>query len=176
MKNTAARGPAEVCEHKKWSLDSDNIGTCENPECGERRQFPWEKGGKVTVLRESKLKSEKGSPSREKIKYNVHERHRFYQDNMQAIIDDLLSIGRIATRKKWDMRHNSTLFNLEMRWLTPQQRARIIQVSLAIQAGMPIPTPSNNGLPDFPAFSMAWPPEIQLKWLEIYERMMDHAH
>jgi len=45
----------EVCPHTKWQIDNHNIGTCANPDCKEVKQFPFEAGKEVIVLRESKM-------------------------------------------------------------------------------------------------------------------------
>ena len=45
----------EVCPHAKWHIDNHNIGTCANPDCEEVKQFPFEAGKEVIVLRESKM-------------------------------------------------------------------------------------------------------------------------
>ena len=43
------------CRHPHWDIDERNVGTCRA--CGETRQFPWEPGGEIVVLKEGKLVS-----------------------------------------------------------------------------------------------------------------------
>jgi len=50
-------GKPKICTHHKWLINGENIGTCANPECGEVRQFPWNKVEKVKVIKESKCNS-----------------------------------------------------------------------------------------------------------------------
>jgi hypothetical protein len=47
----------KVCNHLKWVIDSDNIGTCSNPQCQEVRRFPLSSKESVEVLRKSKCNS-----------------------------------------------------------------------------------------------------------------------
>ncbi len=109
-----------ACTHK-WQLDNKNVGTCSV--CGEVKQFPLSKGEKPVVLKEGKTRNAK---MRRPITstYPKYQRHRYFEDNKEAITLDLLSIGRMATRAKWGILSPS-LVNLERRWLTDDERARI---------------------------------------------------
>jgi hypothetical protein len=155
------------CIHR-WQVDNNNIGTCS--QCGEVRQFPWEKGP-VIVLKKadpciSQVKEEHMNPNME--------RHRYYEDNKEAIIADLLSVGREATRKKWNIPVGGVLPSLEKRWLTQEQRSAIPTRHRRTKAVTPPPTnptPSNGRLPPFPQFSATWDPSIQVKWLEVYREL-----
>lgn len=81
---------------------------------------------------ETKDTIQKAIPKREsKSKYkrnrqgiNVHERSKYYEDNKEAIIADLLSSGRKATCQKWGI-PSSSILNLEQKWLTPEQKAAV---------------------------------------------------
>ena len=118
------------CIHR-FQVDSHNIGTCSL--CGEVRQFPYDKGEPVKVLKKGN-NSNRAAKKEETVKKTerrnqgrntqIQERHRYYEDNKEAIIADLLSIGRPATRKKWNIAQ-STLCSLEERWLTKEQKAAI---------------------------------------------------
>jgi hypothetical protein len=59
---------------------------------------------------------------------DVHERSKYYEDNKEAIIADLLTNGRRMTRQKWGIT-SSSLFNLEKKWLTSEQKAAILEKS-----------------------------------------------
>jgi hypothetical protein len=164
------------CVHK-FQVDGQNIGTC--PICGEVRQFPWDRDDPVYVLSKGDPSisqvSKKEEHMRHKTLSNIQERHRYYEDNKEAIIADLLSLGRAATRKKWNIT-SSSLHSLEKRWLTEEQRATILGDNPGRPKQQPhpstSPTPSNGQLPPLPQFSDKWQPEVQLKWLEIYEHIV----
>jgi hypothetical protein len=190
----------ELCEHKKWNIDKDNIGTCANPECEEIRQFPFEKGGEVKVIRPSKCNSllvgEKGdhpSESKKTKKKHIDRRQGNYKNlptykRMQdldtkkdAIITDLFSVGRLATRSKWNI-SGAGLLNFEKRWLTNEQRVQLTELGkkLGLQKILTPHHPefakpplADSRLPAFPEFSNNWDPAIQLKWLEIYEGLIE---
>jgi len=160
----------KVCNHPKWILDSQNIGTCANPECEEKRQFPLHKGDLVVVLRESKCNSqvEKGEevkekPGRKKASSHLFERGVYYEKNKEAIVADLFAMGRLATREKWNI-PKGTIGKLERRWLDKKQRSKITP-------GPQQPKTQKDRLPAFPEFSTTWDPTVQVKWLEIYEKL-----
>lgn len=102
---------------------------------------------------------------------SIRKRHKYYEANKEAIIADLLSLGRAATQKKWGIPVGGTLPSLEKRWLTEEQRSTIPS-NPGRPKEPPHPstssTPSNGRLPPFPQFSDKWQPEVQLQWLEVY--------
>lgn len=142
------------CIHR-WNIDSHNIGTCSK--CGEVRQFPWEKGIS-TVLKRGNLSINKEPHQEERMN-----RHRYYEQYKEKIIADLCAIGRAATRKKWKIPSGGTLNGLEKRWLSQEQRAVI---------PTPSTPPNNHILPRFPQFSDKWVASVQLKWLEVYDKLI----
>lgn len=161
----------EVCKHLKWIIDSQNIGTCANPECEEKRQFPLCKGDPVVVLRESKCNSQIGKEEVKEVKEkprkrgrrkkgNLHERSVYYENRKAPIIADLFDMGRTATREKWNI-PKGTIGKLERRWLTEKQRSEITSDG-------PQPKTQKDGLPVFPEFSTTWDPTVQVKWLEMW--------
>jgi len=159
----------EICTHKRWNIDSLNVGTCVNPECGEVRQFPQEKGDEVKVLKMSKC----NNPAKEiEMKTdgstNIKAKHEFYEKNKDAIVADLLKMGRQPARRKWRI-PKGTLPRLIEKWMSPEQIATLNQI------GMPAATDiSVNGqLPPLPPFSSLFYGPAQLKWLEIYEKLLD---
>jgi len=164
------------CVHK-FQVDGQNIGTCSL--CGEVRQFPWDRDDPVIVLNKGDPSisqvSKKEEHMRHKTLSNIQERHKYYEDNKEAIIADLLSLGRAATRKKWNI-PSSTMVYLEKRWLTKEQRATILGDNPGRPKQQHHPstslTPSNGRLPPFPPFSDTWQPEVQLQWLEVYEHIV----
>lgn len=162
------------CTHR-FQVDSQNIGTCSL--CGEVRQFPYEKGEPVVVLK-------KGSPIIKRRRKAMHrhegpypERHRYYEGNKEVIVADLLSKGKAYTRKRWKIPRGS-LGKLIQRWLTEEQKLKI-PVNLATPPGTPGETPhpstnsthSNGRLPPFPPFSDTWEPEVQLAWIDAYREL-----
>jgi len=158
------------CTHR-FAIDKQNIGTCP---CGEVRQFPWEKGGQVTVLK-------KGDPSTSQVSQkeedmtSIRERHKYYEKNKEAIIADLLTLGRAPTQKKWGIPPGGTITSLEERWLTEEQRSTLPSNPRGRPKQQPHPstnsTPSNGRLPPFPQFSDTWDPSVQLQWLEVYSEL-----
>jgi hypothetical protein len=146
----------KICTHPKWTIDSQNIGTCTNPDCQEQRQFPLSSRDQVVILRESKCNSQiregkkptiqedketiiqenKETVKQEKEsdmkttgkKVTRLERHQYYEKHKKDIITDLLSLGRTATSKKWNI-PTSSLFVLLNRWLTPEQIAQVDKVT-----------------------------------------------
>jgi hypothetical protein len=167
----------EICNHRKWLLNSQNIGTCANPECGEVRQFPLNGGEPVTILKESKCnsrikKGEKVVVKEDKKHGRKHDinpylRHIYYEKNREGIVADLITIGRAATQHKWGIPRGGTIFSLEKRWLTLEQIALVNTITLKSL------TPLENGrLPSLPEFSDTWEAPVQLKWLEIYEKLI----
>lgn len=166
------------CPHKKWKIDSHNIGVCTNPDCGEVRQFPWDGKGEVIVLKKGNPISDEtdNSAKEEHMGTNIRERHRYYEDNKETIIADLLSIGRVATRKKWKIPAGATLPGLEKRWLSPEQRSIIKPHGPPDTSNLTTPTVQAKGkLPLFPEFSSTWDVSVQTKWLEIYERIVNET-
>jgi hypothetical protein len=99
-------------------------------------------------------------------------KHAYYERNKQEIIKDLLAVGRLPTRKKWKI-SSSTLFTLEKRWLTADQKATLDNITFSpIRKAILDMTQGNNGLPQFPEFSNDWGPEVQLKWLDLYGQLV----
>jgi hypothetical protein len=130
----------QICNHPKWTIDSQNIGICTNPDCQEMRQFPLSSRDHVVVLRESKCNSQiqegkepviqedKEGDVKQAKKISRAERHKYYEQNKDAIIADLLKQGRTATSKKWDI-PTSSLFVLQNRWLSKEQIAQVDKVT-----------------------------------------------
>ena len=102
------------------------------------------------------------------------EKHQRYEEHKEEILADLRSIGRPATRKKWNI-PSGTLSQLEIRWLTPQERQALTlrsRTSRKSPAGsQAVVTPTNNNLPSFPEFSNEWAESVQVKWFEVYEML-----
>lgn len=165
------------CTHR-FQIDSHNVGTCP---CGEVRQFPWDRKEPVIVLKKGDPSISQVSKKEEHMHHESHHqiqgKHKYYEANKAAIMADLLSIGKAATRKKWNIPKGS-LGKLTERWLTEERKLKI-PVNLATSPGTseetPHPstnsTPSNGRLPQFPKFSDTWEPEVQLTWLEVYREL-----
>jgi len=164
------------CAHQ-WSIDNHNIGVC--TVCNKVRQYPWEKG-EVVVLK-------KGNPSINKVSKeehmegNIKERHRYYEEHKDEIIADLKTIGRTPTRKKWNIPAGGAIVSLLKRWLTQEERDAISLIKSKRgpkQKGNIPPrqgtlAPSANGdHPKFPEFSNEWVPAVQLKWFDLYEKLL----
>jgi hypothetical protein len=103
---------------------------------------------------------------------NNAKKHAYYEANKEAIVADLLNLGRTPTIKRWGIVRN-TMYYLEGRWLTEEQRARISPNGPALPASGRPQTSNNGRLPQFPEFSPAWEATVQVKWFEIYEKLFD---
>jgi len=121
----------------------------------------WKKSDAAQV----KTKSE---PKRKGSKYEhllPVRKHKYYEQNKDAIIADLSNLGRAAVRAKWGI-SKSALNNCEHKWLSDEQRGQITLSGSRVKD-------TNGRLPAFPAFSNEWDPTTQCKWLEIYEKLLD---
>ena len=129
----------------------------------------WEReAGAVNPVKKKVAKRKKISKRAKKV--NTYERHSHYTDNKDAIIEDLLQIGRMPTCYKWGMPKSSLQGFIE-KWLTPEQQAAIPR---AVYPTSPIVPGGENGrLPHFPEFSTKWDAAVQLKWFEVYEKLLD---
>ena len=163
---------ARICNHPKWNIDNHNIGTCSNPKCGERRQFPFNKDGEVVVLTLSKCnkgsqlgevtpKKKRGRPRKRKNRSALMERHEYYLANKEAILTDHYALGHSRTAKKWEI-PSSTLAGLMRKWLGAKD-----------DAGRPGRWTGIYRLPSFPPFSNSWEPQVQVLWLQAYMKLLD---
>ena len=160
-----------------FQIDSHNIGTCSL--CGEVRQFPWEEGSPVIVLKKGDSGIKQVLEKEDDIATNNFEKHRDYEEHKEEILADLRSMGRPATRKKWKI-PCGTMNQLEERWLTPLERHDLTLRSQAErnqaerrQAERRQAERKNGGnsLPSFPEFSNDWPESVQIKWIEVYQQL-----
>jgi len=178
--------PAEVCPHKKWNIDADNIGTCANPNCLARRQFPWEKGGQIIELEPGKpivkeasmvVTEKKCTDGRRNAYKNLptYKRTLYLDENKDAIIADLFNLGRLTTRAKWSI-SGQGLGRFEKRHLTNEQKEQLTTLGRGLGVKKLFAGAPNNGnqVPPLPNFNNAWEPAAQLKWLEIYEKLLDN--
>jgi len=70
-------------------------------------------------------------------------RHAYLEAHKQEIIKDLLTYGRTPTRKKWNI-SSSTLFTLERRWLTPDEKAKLDTMTFAPPTNVHLPQTRNT--------------------------------
>lgn len=174
--------PNSVCSKcgDKNTLERDDEGDLHCWACGtDQGKNPDAVAlGRLGGLKGGKARSEKLTPERRtEIARNavntrwankqmnhqqIMERHKYYEDNKQPILSDVQSIGRPATCRKWGMPSGSLSLILA-RW---QKESK---------GNPPPPPPSHNSdiLLELPAFSNDWTPEVQMKWLEIYDKLLD---
>jgi hypothetical protein len=95
-------------------------------------------------------------------------KHQYFESNKDNIIADLLTLGRAAVISKWDI-GKSALRNFETRHLTDEQRDKITKLGVQLRT-VEVKT-SDDRFPVFPEFSPDWDPTVQVKWLEIYEKL-----
>lgn len=88
---------------------------------------------------------------------SVTEIYQFYEDHKKDILADIADIGRSKTLEKWQIPSGS-MSKLLNRWLHERPSARALAAA----------SQSNNHLPELPAFSNDWAPEVQIKWLETW--------
>jgi hypothetical protein len=170
-KYTSSAIAPSACTHS-FITNNHNIGTC--TKCGEVRQFPWERGQTVLVLTKGNNSTSQVLEEEEPMTRTKNRRRR-YANHKEAIIADLLTLGRSATRARWNI-PSPSLYSLESRWLTPEQKAAIPSGNQPLRqanAITPDSAQSHNRLPPFPPFSDTWHPQVQLEWLHIYGRLAD---
>lgn len=158
------------CVHK-WNIDAQNVGTCSL--CGEVKEFPFNKGEQPVVLKAGRAGKRRSRKERARSGPNTRKRAQYYKANKDAIIKDLLSTGRAPTCRKWGI-SKSSVQQLIYRWLTPEQRASMPRAIYTPQlTPSPGPGSGNGWLPPFPDFSGTWEAPVQLKWLEVYEKLTE---
>jgi hypothetical protein len=91
-------------------------------------------------------------------------KHRYYENNRDAIIADIATIGKHAAMKKWDI-PSGTISYLMLRW-------RVGESPLPAGAGS---SPKDGWLPPLPPFNESWTPEVQVRWLELYEAVLERG-
>jgi hypothetical protein len=130
--------------------------------CSEcKGHFPAPTEGHVSLKKRGRKRKTKLIPSPQR----PASRHAYLEAHKQEIIKDLLTYGRTPTRKKWTI-PAGTLHSLERRWLTPDEKAKLDTITFGIGSTLIF----SGKLPPFPKFSDSWDPQVQLKWLDIYER------
>jgi hypothetical protein len=135
------------CVHK-FVVDSQNVGTCSK--CGEVRQFPMEKGDKPVIMKEGHLET-RGRRKRPRPKFNSFSRHDYYNEHREEIVEDLLKMGRGATRLKWKIPKGS-MGKIVLRFLTVDQlqQLNVADPALATEApalALPGPDHQDNLIP-----------------------------
>lgn len=147
-----------------WACGTDQKG--KNPDAVALGRLGGAKGGKarsekLTPERRTEIARNAVNARWAKKQMNhqqIMERHKFYEDNKQPILSDVQSIGRQATCKKWGIA-SGVLSLLLKRW---QKEGK-----------PPPPPPTDSILPELPAFSNDWTPEVQLAWFQLYEKLSD---
>jgi hypothetical protein len=128
--------------------------------CGTTFYHIPENPGYYTGPVTDEIKDEEHAMNREEIM----KRHRYYEDNKAAILADYNAIGHQATCKKWNIPPGS-LSQIITRWKSDVSKGPDASLDTYLMEPLPVP------LPAFPPFSNDWVPNIQDKWLSIYERL-----
>lgn len=86
--------------------------------------------------------------------------YQFCEEHKKEIIQDVLDIGSVKTRAKWQMpiiawRLLCKRWGIHRVWAAPGFHAR-----------------SEDGHRKLPAFRHDWPPELKMKWLEVYQSLV----
>jgi hypothetical protein len=86
------------------------------------------------------------------------EKHKFYEVHKQEILADADRLGEQAMRNKWGI-PSTSWYQLKGRW------------SPLVAATSPPNGPPTGTLPPLPPFNDQWVPEVQIKWLEIWDSL-----
>jgi len=128
----------------------------------------WNAAPKLRVVAKRTSKPSKAKPEKETALKppdwdNLTRQQKFlwYENNKTQILADIIAIGLKKTRRKWNI-PSGTFTALKKRWFGPQSTQDYIAEKKLHPA---------NELPQFPAFSDSWMPTVQIKWLEVYERL-----
>lgn len=91
---------------------------------------------------------------------STEEKHKFLMTNLDEIISDCVFIGVVKAAEKWQLKPNYL-------YKTPAIHEALVKKRDGL-----IETPSTDGaIPKLPEFSNDWVAEVQLKWLEIWEKL-----
>jgi hypothetical protein len=108
---------------------------------------------------------------------NKYTMHKYYEDNKDLIILDYGTLG-LQTAVKWSI-NKSTLRTLLNRWKVRiiQRKAGATKRSVKQDKPAVLPSPAaapvRSHLPELPDYNSAWPVELQGKWLQIYEKLIN---
>lgn len=95
---------------------------------------------------------------------SLKDKHRFYNDHQQEILKDIRLLGAKKTSQKWQM-PSSTLSGLLSKWS---------QGTPFAPTDSPAPH-GNDRFPNLPPWSDTWEPEVQTRWLDVYELIITHS-
>ena len=86
---------------------------------------------------------------------NSEETNKRITANAKEIAEDFSKIGATKTCRKWQI-STASLYRIS------EVREQMVKPRLKM---------AREGLPALPCFSNDWPSEVQLRWLDIWERM-----
>ena len=97
---------------------------------------------------------------------SAEEKHKFLIANLPDIKKDCLSIGVQRASKKWKI-------SMDALYKTPEIHRALLMKKVEMLDNLDGNGASedNGATPHLPEFSNEWTPEIQLKWLEIWEKI-----
>lgn len=90
---------------------------------------------------------------------------KWYRDNKRQMIKDLLAMGKDAFLERWKVKPQ----------LISHLKADKLYKKLAQAPGAKAPKPkppSGDKLPQLPPWSNDWSPEVQVRWLAVYEKLI----
>lgn len=101
--------------------------------------------------------------------------NKYYKANQKAILAEVARQGELATRKRWGI-ISSTWTQLKRRWGLPVESRKPGKRQVPLKpasngAKQPEAATSRLVFPTFPAWSESWPPELQLRWMDLYEKL-----
>jgi len=108
---------------------------------------------------------------------------RYYEDNKEAILHDLETLGVKAMQERWKISHatwrcksNGRVTGMAVRWGIvspddiPTRRKGVRRESSPETPPVTI-NASDRSLPAFPEFDKSWPEIVQIRWLDTYREL-----
>lgn len=96
-------------------------------------------------------------PNCGEVTWTPQERRKYYQEHKEEMVRDLIAHGKDFVVNKWRIK--------------PQVIGHLKRLPEYKEAYPGRPKVSPNGIPPLPAFQDKWAPEVQVKWLEVYEKV-----
>lgn len=141
----------------------------------EKQILNPEKGNEAKRNKANVTRQRKSRQGQNFLNLPANRKHLYIENNKDAIIADLLAFGRAAVSRKWDI-SESTIHTFERKHLTTEQKDAVTQIGIDIGRAKS-PRQSDDGqMPPLPRFKDSWDVSVQLKWLNVYERLFVGNH
>lgn len=115
-----------------------------------------------------------------------YEMKRYYEDNKEAILEDLAELGEKEMLRRWGISQatwlsskKGSLIGIAVRWgIVSQEGTRPPNGMSQLPEGMepcekqvPDAARVNKAFPAFPPFDASWPTEVQIEWIITYREL-----